>query len=228
MSALSRAQMSARGTPGDRDEPGIDVVLIGVFADPCDRTLDVDERVRERGQGTQPVVDVEADPSPSGEPAHEEPALVVLEPDHPTAAVHLHQRGPADTGLRCDIGRAHVESELPTAGARERDVPVDADGKRIGVGFVALEVSQRFADLVAGRDALTDGLREPDPRRERQGEPDAARPAAQSAAGSEQPGGEHLPREMERCELDGDPRTAKKLQKNNRRLLRLGRNTLTV
>ena len=204
--AVERRQVASGGPAGDGDEVRIDAVLVGVLAHPGDRPLHVDEVVGKRRHRAEAVVDVEAHPAPLGESLHEQLTLAVLKADHPATAVDLDERRSA-LARRWRCGRlVDVEAQRPTTGPPEDDVAPHPHRGELALGRLVGQLAQGIADLVPGAVAPADRHGEAGPRRQRDGQADLARPRPQAAPRSEQRGGNHLPQQVERRQLDGHPR----------------------
>ena len=219
--------MAAGRAAGDDHEVRIGAVLGAVLADPLDRALAVDQMVGERGTRAETVVGADADPAARREVAHERNALLVLAAQNPGAAVDLEERRTArHLGSRTvDVERerllvdavvddvAHPFDAGMPHGQRQEDLP-PVDRRRelladLGKDLLAVgppePVAQRLLDDGLGTARYAIALREPGPRRERDGEPDDPRPGRERAGPYEHGGQQQLPHEVVKGQLGSEP-----------------------
>src|SRR5262249_18292585 len=147
------------------------------------------------------VVRAHAHPAARGEMAHERDALLVLAAEDPRAAVDLEERR---TPARARAVTVDVELQVVAANPGVGDVahplhfgmaspewhgelaPVDGGGEpgaHLGEDAVAVSLTetapQRLLDDLLGAPGRAEAAREPDPRGERDTEPDNARPGVE-------------------------------------------------
>src|SRR5262249_23126039 len=164
------------------------------------------------------VVRAHAHPAARGEVAHERDALLVLAAEDPGAAVDLEERR---TPARAGTGTVDVELQIATVHPRVGDVahplhlgmaaperhgeltPVDGRGEpraHRGEDPVAVVLTEALAECLLddalGAPGRAVAAREPDPRGERDAEPDDARPRVERASPHEHGGHDSLPRDV--------------------------------